>query len=1002
MNQEDLLQFLHLVHNKIRNANGLKLTGLAALNEINNFFALYFIKDIVVKKGLPKECSFDEIYTKYATDDIIKGDRYITCNQSDKRMAYKMWKNVYDSSNDDCLMRQIVCNDYFSSYFANDITKASAYSNNSRTCETIQEIINMIYKKFKDIDFKDYKMYDALGSAYERFKTDEISNSGKNTGQHFTPVSIKKIIIDELKPSYEDSFYEPCSGSGGFIHTACHYVYEHDKDNLEKFKKKIYANEINPEIQKPLMINMLLHDIPVKHINWENEADSLSQENCKRYMNKMTKCGTNVPFGVKTTLTNFSGYWDPVANGKTIMKESTAQFIVHIYNCLKDNGVAGIVVDRGILNNGTEGNSWQKKFRQWLLENNDLYKIIYMPTGIFDYTNFATAIIFFKKGRKTKKVDFYEANFVDPKKKGDVKIGEKVFKSMTLKEIENNNWSLKVETEPKKELKAGWVKLGDVIKYVKHVSKDASVVDNNGKHIYYSSSIINYQYTNEYTNDDECLIINKTNGSGKSKIFYNNKTKFCASSATIVFNFNSTYNIKFGYYYLQIMINEVQKLYTGSDKKSLNNSSFEELHIPSLSLPHQTEIVEFLDEQFEKYNVNLLTDKIKNIKLFDLLIAKQYDMCADALHLIYRKIETDVLIKSMERDKKAVFNMLLNGCDYEIVKLEDVIKYYTGKRLPDKEKYSENNTKYKYLRVEDVGKQDINNCASITKLHYEVLKSHEVFEGDLIFTKDGSIGKTMVIPKTEFKIIMSEQVIKLELINKKCSLKYFNYLLISLENELVNHKTGGGIPHLKLSVFINYDIKLPSLEDQTNLIKEIEKIEKEQSTYKQYGDMFQGLLNNMQNIIKKTTDGIVLEEKQNENLDKYDNNCGNESEDEKPKKKLKAVKQKKKIVSNTDNSSNSSNSSDNDSDNSFNKLNISKADLKFVDLGSKDMDTHYYHKKHNCIYSESHDHKWCKFEGSRQKRLMEIFEKITKKKQKVSNNNSEDESETDEKPKKNT
>ena len=36
MNQDDLLQFLHSIHNKIRNANGIKLTGLAALNEINN------------------------------------------------------------------------------------------------------------------------------------------------------------------------------------------------------------------------------------------------------------------------------------------------------------------------------------------------------------------------------------------------------------------------------------------------------------------------------------------------------------------------------------------------------------------------------------------------------------------------------------------------------------------------------------------------------------------------------------------------------------------------------------------------------------------------------------------------------------------------------------------------------------------------------------------------------------------------------------------------------
>lgn len=460
MNQDDLLQFLQSVHNKIRNANGIKLTGLSALNEINNFFALYFIKDIVVKKGLPKECSFDEIYKKYATDEIIKSDKKFLSSELNSKMSFKLWEDVYSAKEPNCLMKQIVLNEYFSSYFANDVVKASAYSTNPNACDTIQEIINMIYKKFKDINFKDYKTHDALGSAYERFKTDEISNTGKNTGQHFTPVSVKKIIIDELKPTCDDSFYEPCSGSGGFIHTACHYVYEHDEANLEKFKKRIYANEINPEIQKPLMINMLLHDIPVKHINWENECDSLSMENCKRYMNKMTKCGTNVPFGVKTTLTNFDEYWDPVTSNKIIIKDSTAQFIVHIYNCLKDNGIAGIVVDRGILNNGTDGDKWQKKFRKWLLNNNDLYKVMFLPSGIFDYTTFATAVIFFKKGGKTKKVDFYDISFVDPKKKGDVKVGEKPIKTMSLKEIEKQNWSLKIEMGEKEELKAGWVKLG--------------------------------------------------------------------------------------------------------------------------------------------------------------------------------------------------------------------------------------------------------------------------------------------------------------------------------------------------------------------------------------------------------------------------------------------------------------------------------------------------------------------------------------------------------------
>lgn len=77
---------------------------------------------------------------------------------------------------------------------------------------------------------------------------------------------------------------------------------------------------------------------------------------------------------------------------------------------------------------------------------------------------------------------------------------------------------------------------------------------------------------------------------------------------------------------------------------------------------------------------------------------------------------------------------------------------------------------------------------------------------------------------------------------------------------------------------------------------------------------------------------------------------------------------------------------DESDDDGLNDLNISKDDLKFVDLGTKDMSRHYYHKKNNCIYSKTfaenyihsdesvENNKWCKFEGSRQEKLMKYFE----------------------------
>jgi len=961
MNQDDLLQFLHSIHNKIRNANGLKLTGLSALNEINNFFALYFIKDKVIKKGLPEECSFDKIYKKYATDEIIKADRKIPSTKSDERMSYLLWQNVYDSNNENCLMRQIVKNEYFSSYFANDVAKASAYSTNVKACDTIQEIINMIYKKFKTIEFN-YKMYDALGSAYERFKTDEISNSGKHTGQHFTPVAIKKIIIDELKPTHEDTFYEPCSGSGGFIHTACHYVYEHDNSNLEKFKKKIYANEINPEIQKPLMINMLLHDIPVNHINVENECDSLSKENCKRYMNKMSKCGTNVPFGVKTTLEIFGDYWEPVTNGKNIMKESTAQFIVHIYNCLKDGGIAGIVVDRGILNNGTDGKSWQKKFRKWLLENSDLYKIVYLPTGIFDYTNFATAVIFFKKGNKTKKVDFYEAVFVDSKKKGDIKIGDKPLKSMTVKEIEKQNWSLKIEMEEKDELKVGWVKLGDVVEISsgKFNSKDMDGIGNIPFYSCISNNPAGMHSKHSFNNKKYILFIGSggsqnnvcgsTIGMGKTYIIHG---KSACRSGVFALIPNENTIIEYVKYYLDINRYDINsKANFSANLGVISTNTLKDLKIPSLSQSHQTEIVEFLDEQFKKYNIELLTDKLKDIKLFDLLIAKQYDICADALHLIYRKIETDAFITSMNRDKKAVFNMLLNGCDYETAKLGDVINIESGKLSS-----SDSCDKGKYPFYS--GKPD-NPTGKYDKCSFDYEKYILVIKGggcpEVLTRYDNEhvgMGKVFFV---NGKSAVTDGLYCLTLKNeKKTSYEYLYIFMKYNKNKILRlAKFSARLGNIPKTSFEKFEINIPSSSDQSKIIKEIEKIEKEQSNYKQYSDMLQGLIDNIQNVIKKITndkqssnkkkskksnDKSDSESSESDESDSSDNekpqngNKKNESksesdssEDKKPKKVNKNKKPVKKIIKVEE--SDSSNSSESESEDELQKCDKCKKKVK--------------------------------------------------------------------------
>ena len=70
-----------------------------------------------------------------------------------------------------------------------------------------------------------------------------------------------------MKPKYNEIFYEPAAGTGGFIHHCINYIKSNNKNkDINIFKNNIYANECNPEVYKSLFFNMLMRDIKLDNI----------------------------------------------------------------------------------------------------------------------------------------------------------------------------------------------------------------------------------------------------------------------------------------------------------------------------------------------------------------------------------------------------------------------------------------------------------------------------------------------------------------------------------------------------------------------------------------------------------------------------------------------------------------------------------------------------------------------------------------------------------------
>jgi len=538
--KDDLLNFTHQLHCKLRSAKGIKLTGLPALNEIENILLFRFIEEIKEIK-LDEEIKFTRICEKYATDEKIKEDKkqpYLT----DKN-CYKLWNEFYNAKNEEkCIIIKYLENEEIKKYIHSDVQKISVFTDSKRAevSANIQEMFNMVYNKFKNINF-DSTFYDMFGTAHEQFKTNDHGNGGKHTGQHFTPMDIKKLTTEELKIKSNEIYYEPCAGTGGFIHTVDKYVRDNEGDKASlKFKKNIYANECNPEIIKPLMINMLLHNIPVENIN---EIDSLSDINIKSMKNKADVIATNYPFGMSNTINlddyTDKKYWGCLLRGKNVIKNSTGQFILHIYNSLTDKGRAGFVSDRGILNNGDE-KSWERDLREFLVENTNIYKIWLLPNGVFPYTSFATCAIFIRKGEETKKLKIYEGKFKDVKNKSGLYIDDKPVKVFTKKELKDNKYSFKLEDKAE-EIKEGWVKLGDVVEFEKgkSLTKD-KMIDGEYNVIGGGYNLMDEKHNNY--NCDENTIIMSNDGAYAGYINKFSKKIFITSHCNKILIKNNNYH----------------------------------------------------------------------------------------------------------------------------------------------------------------------------------------------------------------------------------------------------------------------------------------------------------------------------------------------------------------------------------------------------------------------------------------------------------------------------
>ena len=275
---------------------------------------------------------------------------------------------------------------------------------------------NRLYKlidKFTEVDLHPDKVSNhEMGSIYEELLRKFSEQHNEESGDHFTPRDIVKLLVSLVfegdKESLQGtgkirSIYDPCCGTGGMLTIGKEWIHENINSKL---KINLYGQELNDTTYAICKSDFLITGEDPENIRGPKSSLSEDQFQGQKYDYMIV----NPPFGVswkseKEFVENEKG--DP--NGRFFVgtprtSDGSLLFLQHLIHKMEPSGSRiGIVFNGSPLFTGDAG-SGESEIRKWIIENDWLESIIQLPDRMFFNTGITTYlwIVTNKKNNKRK------------------------------------------------------------------------------------------------------------------------------------------------------------------------------------------------------------------------------------------------------------------------------------------------------------------------------------------------------------------------------------------------------------------------------------------------------------------------------------------------------------------------------------------------------------------------------------------------------------------------
>ncbi|MBU4300128.1 N-6 DNA methylase [archaeon] len=686
------------------------------------------------------------------------------------------------------------------------------------------------------IDDFTYDHSERLGDAFEYLLS--VMGSQGDAGQFRTPRHIIDFIVKVVDPSKKDTILDPACGTAGFLISAYKHILEKNMkdgkleltpDERKKLVENIVGYDISPDMVRLSLVNLYLHGFKNPHIY---EYDALTSD--EKWNETFDVALANPPFMTP------KGGIRPHKRFSVDSNRAEVLFVDYMAEHLTNDGKAGIVVPEGII---FQSGSTYKQLRKMLVDN-ALYAVVSLPAGVFNpYSGVKTSVLFLDKRivKKSKDILFVKAESdgfglgaqrreiknndltealeilqkyqkailegVEPEIQSKIAhiVSKKVIGKTGEYNLSGDRYKETVVYDGKWDL----VELGDV------AETSSGGTPLKSKTEYYENGIIPWVKSGEvaqgliYKAEENITELGLKNSS--AKIFPINTVLVAMYGATVgqvgILKFeaatnqaicgilpNNKFIPEFLFSILKSRKAYLISLSGGGAQPNISQKIIRELNIPLPPLEVQERIV----EELESYQ-NIIDGAKKVVESYKPSF----------------KIEKEWEIKSLD---------------------EVCIKINDGTHLTPK--YMDSGVPF--WRVTDLTNSNDSKKFICKEEHQELIKRCKPEKGDILYSKNGTIGVAKLIDwNWEFSIFVS-----LALLKPKRDILNSNYLEIFLNSpnafkQATAHSKSGTVTNLHLIEIKQMIIPLPPLEIQKQIVARIEEEQKLVDANKKLIELFE-------------------------------------------------------------------------------------------------------------------------------------------------------------------